>query len=175
MQSEKKDLQENQQKLQLDRDRYISDHTHHQLAGTQCRLTLLKEKLGPYMRAFLQSRLSEQVSGLERQLFQLKTGVQRELNDGGYRLGPVKSRLQEMLEDFTIAPSSIPRQQSQQPNMLPLPGMTPQPASLLTAPQPVSWLQVSYDAQTSDLGSLSATVQTTCRHKSLLSQTQINR
>ncbi|DBB08351.1 TPA: hypothetical protein ACH3X3_008512 [Trebouxia sp. C0006] len=101
MQSEKKDLQENQQKLQLDRD-----------------------------------RLSEQVSGLERQLFQLKTGVQRELNDGGYRLGPVKSRLQEMLEDFTIAPSSIPRQQSQQPNMLPLPGMTPQPASLLTAPQP---------------------------------------
>ena len=175
MQSEKKDLQENQQKLQLDRDRYISDHTHHQLAGTRCRLTLLKEKLGPYMRAFLQSRLSEQVSGLERQLFQLKTGVQRELNDGGYRLGPVKSRLQEMLEDFTIAPSSIPRQQSQQPNMPPLPGMTPQPASLLTAPQPVSWLQVSYDAQTSDLGSLSATAQTTCRHKSLLSQTQINR
>ncbi|DBA85024.1 hypothetical protein WJX79_005104 [Trebouxia sp. C0005] len=99
--SEKKDWQENQQKLQLDRD-----------------------------------RLSEQLSGLEGQLMQLKAGVQRELNDGGYRLGPVKSRLQEMLEDFATAPSSTPSQQSQQPNMLPLPGMTQQPASLLSAPGP---------------------------------------
>jgi len=86
----------------------------------------------------LQSRLSEQVSGLERQLIQLKAGVQRELNDGGYRLGPVKSRLQEMLEDFATAPSSTPSQQSQQPNMPPLPGMTQKPASLLNTSQPVS-------------------------------------
>lgn len=138
MQSEKKDWQENQQKLQLDRDRYTFDHAHYQVAGVHCRLTLLKEKLGPCMREFLQSRLSEQLSGLEGQLMQLKAGVQRELNDGGYRLGPVKSRLQEMLEDFATAPSSTPSQQSQQPNMLPLPGMTQQPASLLSAPGPVS-------------------------------------
>ncbi len=138
MQSEKKDWQENQQKLQLDRDRYTSDHTHHQVASLRCRLTLLKEKLGPCIKDFLQSRLSEQVSGLERQLIQLKAGVQRELNDGGYRLRPVKSRLQEMLEDFATASSSTPSQQSQQPIMPSLPGMTQQPASLLNAPQPVS-------------------------------------
>jgi len=138
MQSEKKNWQEHQQKLQLDRDRYTSDHTHHQVASLHCRLTLLKEKLGPCMKVFWQSRLSEQVSGLERQLIQLKAGVQRELNDGGYRLGPVRSRLQEMLEDFATASSSTSSQQSQQPIMPPLPGMRQQPASLPTAPQPVS-------------------------------------
>ncbi|DBA94562.1 hypothetical protein WJX77_009174 [Trebouxia sp. C0004] len=101
MQNEKKDWQENQQKLQLDRD-----------------------------------RLSEQVSGLEEQLIQLKAGVHRELNDGGYRLGPVKSRLQEMLEDFAIAPSPTCSQPSQQLVMPPLPGMTQHPASLLNTSQP---------------------------------------
>lgn len=38
---------------------------------------------------------------LERQLSQLKAGVRRELDDGGFRLGPVKSRLLEMLADFS--------------------------------------------------------------------------
>ena len=51
MQSEKKDWQEDQQKLQLDRDRYTSsNHTHYHVASMHRRLTLLNEKLGLRMR-----------------------------------------------------------------------------------------------------------------------------
>lgn len=80
----------------------------------------------------MQYRLSQQVSGLERQLIQLKAGVQQELDDGGYRLGPVKSRLQEMLADFSTSPRSLTTQQLQQASQPPLPrqqGSSPVPVS----------------------------------------------
>lgn len=82
-------------------------------------------------------RLSQQVSGLERQLIQLKAGVQQELDDGGYRLGPVKSRLQEMLADFSTSPRSLTTQQLQQASQPPLPrqqGSSPVPAPPPTPP-----------------------------------------
>ena len=47
-------------------------------------------------------RLAAEVTSLETQLTQLKAGVQRELDEGGYRLAPVKSRLQELLADFSL-------------------------------------------------------------------------
>ena len=49
--------------------------------------------------------MSQQVLGLEQQLDTLHSNVQRELDDGGFRLGPVKSRLQQLLADFAIRPS----------------------------------------------------------------------
>lgn len=94
------------------------------------------------LKRLAQSRLSEQVSGLERQMTQLKAGVQRELNEGGYRLGPVKSRLQEMLEDFAVVPSLRPSQRLQQPVRPSLPSMAQQPP--VNSPQqdlPVSAIQ----------------------------------
>ena len=81
-------------------------------------------------------RLAQQVTGLQRQLLHLKAGVQRELTDGGYRLAPVRSRLQQMLADFPgkaglPAPSQL-QNAAQQPAAAVLPQ---QPSSLSPAPQ----------------------------------------
>ena len=51
-------------------------------------------------------RLSQQVSGLQQQLVTFQHHVQSELDEGGFRLGPVKSRLQQLLADFAYRPSS---------------------------------------------------------------------
>ena len=53
-------------------------------------------------RMFTNRRLAAEATTLETQLTQLKAGVQRELDGGGFRLAPVKSRLQEMLTDFSL-------------------------------------------------------------------------
>ena len=101
----------------------------------------VQASIGSELICFAQSRLSEQVSGLERQLMQLKAGVQRELNDGGYRLGPVKSRLQEMLEDFAVVPSLRPSQRLQQSDRPSLPSMARPPAGSPQQELPVSITQ----------------------------------
>ncbi|KAL3161022.1 hypothetical protein ABBQ38_009406 [Trebouxia sp. C0009 RCD-2024] len=81
-------------------------------------------------------RLAQQVTGLQRQLLQLTAGVQRELTDGGYRLAPVRSRLQQMLADFPSTAGLPATSQLQTAAQNPAAGMLPQPSnSLSPAPQ----------------------------------------
>lgn len=51
-------------------------------------------------------RLSQQVSGLQQQLVTFQHHVQSELDEGGFRFGPVKSRLQQLLADFAYSSCS---------------------------------------------------------------------
>ena len=78
-------------------------------------------------------RLSEETAVLARQLTDLKAGVQRELDDGGFRLAPVKSRLQQMLADFSTdnqTAVAAGKQQLQHPLLQPTPSAPPdQPAT----------------------------------------------
>lgn len=138
LQIEKLNWQEKQLKIQLDRDRYWiglcsqSWVSCSHITGKFKHCLSLSTQLQGSTQPCVQYRLSQQVSGLERQLIQLKAGVQQELDDGGYRLGPVKSRLQEMLADFSTSPRSLTTQQLQQASQPPLPrqqGSSPVPVS----------------------------------------------
>ncbi|KAL3162899.1 hypothetical protein ABBQ32_009344 [Trebouxia sp. C0010 RCD-2024] len=88
-------------------------------------------------------RLAQQVTGLQRQLQQLTAGVQRELTDGGYRLAPVRSRLQQMLADFPSTAGLPATSQLQNATQQPAAAMLPQqPKPLSPALQVASKLAV---------------------------------
>lgn len=104
------------------------------LAGVQILATLWH--LSKSLASVVVCRLAQQVTGLQMQVLQLKAGVQRELDGGGYRLAPVRSRLEQMLADFSSSAGLPAASQLQNPAQQQADGGLPQQSSSLTpAPQ----------------------------------------